>query len=915
MKTQTLDALPLPAAAPSPTEHPGRLRRHFSSPRIDPLDDVRWERRDSAIRSVDGSTVFEQKNVEVPADWSQMATDVVASKYFRGALGTPEREDSVRQLVERVVGRIAAKALEGGWVEDADEANVLRDELAWLVVHQRASFNSPVWFNVGVEDAPQCSACFINAVDDTLDSILELAATEARLFKHGSGSGSNLSGLRGSHEPLSGGGTASGPVSFMRGLDAFAGVIKSGGKTRRAAKMVVLDVDHPDILEFVRAKREEEKKARALVEAGWDASFVEPGNAAAAVFFQNANHTVRVTDAFLEAVESDGPHETRAVVDGRVLERLEAREVLREIASASWDCGDPGLQYDGTIQRWHTCPEAGRIAASNPCSEFLFLDDSACNLASLDLLSFDDPDTGFDSGAFRHAAEVLLTAQDVLVDLSGYPTERIRAHSLRFRPLGLGYANLGALLMARGLAYDSPEGRGLAGTVTALLTGAAYCRSTRLAERLGPFAAFDRHRDSVLRVVEEHRAALDSTPELELAPRDLARDALEVWNEVVERARRHGVRNAQVTALAPTGTIAFMMDCDTTGVEPELALVKTKKLVGGGTLRIANRTVARALRSLGYDEATVETLVESLSERGNPEVLEGLDPDHLPVFDCALRPPGGKRSIAHRGHLRMLGAIQPFVSGGISKTINLPADATVGDVENVFLEGWRLGLKAVSIYRDSSKSSQPLSTGDGPRSKTNEAPKPSGAAPKVRRARSAVRRRLPDERRSITHKFSIAAHEGYLTVGLYDDGQPGEIFLVMAKEGSTISGLMDAFATAISLALQYGVPLEALIEKFSHSRFEPSGFTGNPRVPMAKSIIDYIFRWLASKFLPIEQQLAAGVLSPVEPESPSASSAEPAPGDQMFHDDAPSCSACGAIMVRSGACYRCLSCGTTSSCG
>ena len=812
------------------------LRRFFTTPGVDPADEMAWEYRTAGITGEDGKVVFEQKNIEVPKTWSMLATNVVASKYFRGTPGTPERETSVRKLVARVVDTITRWGQQGGYFATETDRLTFHAELTHLLLRQKAAFNSPVWFNVGVEAHPQCSACFINSVEDSMESILGLAKTEGMLFKYGSGTGSNLSPIRSSKELLAGGGTASGPVSFMKGFDAFAGVIKSGGKTRRAAKMVILNADHPDILEFIRCKAEEEKKAWALIDSGYDGSF--NGEAYSSIFFQNSNNSVRVTDAFMKAVVEDQPWQTHAVRDGHAMEIYKARDLFREIAEAAWLCGDPGLQFDSTVNDWHTCSSTARINASNPCSEYMFLDDSACNLASLNLMLFRSPlDGSFDVEAFKHAVDVVLLAQEVIVGFSKYPTPKIEVNSHAYRPLGLGYANLGALLMASGLPYDSDAGRNYAAAVTSLMCGEAYRMSAKMAERMGAFSGYAQNAEPMLRVIGKHRKAAYQvspegvSPELFAAQRQAWDDALAAGSEV-------GFRNSQVTVLAPTGTIGFMMDCDTTGIEPDIALIKYKKLVGGGMLKIVNNTVPLALQRLGYSTTESQGIIGYLDQKETIEGAPALKPEHLPVFDCAFKPAKGERSIHWMGHLRMMGATQPFLSGAISKTVNLPTNATVEDIEQAYLESWKLGLKAVAVYRDGCKRSQPLNT-------SKEEPKlealPVDSA-------GAVRRRLPDERRSITHKFSIGGHEGYLTVGMYDDGTPGELFVVMAKEGSVVSGLMDSFATSVSLALQYGVPLRVLVDKFSHTRFEPSGFTGNPDIPIAKSITDYIFRWLSLKF-------------------------------------------------------------------
>ncbi len=894
-----------------------RFSRYYTRKGVDPFEAVEWETRDAVIVNEKGETVFEQLGVEFPKAWSQTATNVVASKYFRGPLGTPERESSVRQLISRVSDRIAEWGREGGYFTSEDDADTFHAELTHMLLHQMVCFNSPVWFNVGIEEKPQCSACFINSVEDTMPSILKLAQTEGMLFKFGSGTGSNLSTLRSSREQLAGGGTASGPVSFMRGFDAFAGVIKSGGKTRRAAKMVILNVDHPDIVEFINCKQVEERKAWALIDAGYDGGFNVAGGAYDSVFYQNANHSVRVTDDFMQAVVDDADWTTRAVTDGEPVDTFKARELMTQICESAWHCGDPGLQYDTAINAWHTCAGTDRIHASNPCSEYMFLDDTACNLASINLMRYYDADAErFDVESFRHTCEVLISAQEIVVDFASYPTPRIEANSHRFRPLGIGFANLGALLMARGLPYDSEAGRDYAGAITALMSGAAYAQSARIADVLGPFEGYADNVEPCNRVMRQHRDAIQQLDPAHV-PLELLQGAKGSWDEVVQRCEENGVRNSQISVVAPTGTIAFMMDCDTTGIEPDIALVKYKKLVGGGMIKIVNNTVPIALRRLGYDKDEVRDIVEFIDEHDTIEGAPHLKDDHLAVFDCAFRPASGSRSIAYMGHLKMLGAVQPFISGAISKTINMPEESTVEEVMEAYLEGWRLGLKAVAIYRDNCKRSQPLST-----SREAESPGSSTAT-----ERTPYRTKLPDERQALTHKFSVNGNEGYITVGLFEDGMPGEIFIVMAKEGSTISGLMDSFATAISIALQYGVPLQTLVDKFTHTRFEPSGFTNNPEIPMAKSVMDYIFRWLASKFLNRESQQQAGVVLRDAPEGEGGDLMEVGDGlvdpvgsngaskvTFLFQQDAPSCHDCGAIMVRNGSCYKCLECGTTSGC-
>jgi ribonucleoside-diphosphate reductase alpha chain len=851
------------------------FERRWTRPGVHPYDEITWEYRTAGISSETGKTVFEQKDVEVPAFWSQLATNVVVSKYFRGHVGTPEREHSVKQLIDRVVNTITAWADTQRYFATDEDLAAFQAELTHLLVHQKMAFNSPVWFNVGIEAKPQCSACFINSVQDNMSSIMDLAKTEAMLFKYGSGAGVNLSPIRSSKAKMSGGGIASGPVSFMRGYDAFAGVIKSGGKTRRAAKMVILDVTHPDVIEFIESKAHEEKKAWALIEQGYDPSFT--GEAYGSVFFQNANHSVRVTDDFMKAVERDAEWQTLEVSDGQPAGTYKARDIFRKMADAAHLCGDPGIQYDTTINDWHTSLDTDRIYASNPCSEYMFLNDTACNLASLNLMKFVQEDGEFDVDAFRFAAKVTITAQEILVDNASYPTPKIEENSHRYRPLGLGYANLGALLMNRGLAYDSDEGRAYAGAITALMHGEAYRQSSVIArDHGGPFVEYGVNRSSFLRVIAKHRDAAYELPPVGV-PQEMISSARALYDEVLELGTAHGFRNAQVTVLAPTGTIAFMMDCDTTGIEPDIALIKYKKLVGEGYLKIVNGTVPAALRKLGYTPAQVEEIIAYVNERETIEGAPGLRNEHLPVFDCAFKPVNGERSIHYMGHIRMMGAVQPFLSGAISKTVNMPEAATAEEIEQVYLEGWKRGLKAIAIYRDGSKRSQPLSTGkkkdqgSAEDKDTIESLRKQLAAAQVEATRPH-RRRLPSERTAVTHKFEINGHEGYITVGLYPDGQPGEIFLKMAKEGSTISGLMDTLATSVSLALQYGVPLRDVVNKFAHVRFEPSGFTGNPEIPIAKSLVDYIFRWMGSRFLPSEEKGALGLIdrSAVVAEAPVA---------------------------------------------
>ena len=1089
-----------------------RFSRMFSRPGISPYSEVLWERRTASITDASGKIIFEQKDVEVPADWSMTATNIVSSKYLHGHVGISQgaagaRETGVRQLVSRVAETIRDWGLAGGYFSSLEDAAIFHDELVHLLLTQKVAFNSPVWFNVGCErlepnsDAqnwhwnphscavefsatgyrnPQCSACFINAVDDSLDSILTLAKTEGMLFKWGSGTGTNLSPIRGSKEVLSGGGTASGPLSFMRGFDAFAGVIKSGGKTRRAAKMVILNVDHPDIEDFIDCKAKEEAKAWTLMQAGYDGSGPD-SEAYSSIFFQNANNSVRVTDEFMRAVERDQEFTTRAVLTGEPVKTLRARQLMSKIAEATWQCGDPGMQYDTTINKWHTSKNSGRINASNPCSEYMFLDNSACNLASFNLLKFVNAAGAFDVAAYRHAIAILITAMDILVDNSGYPTESITRNSHDYRPLGLGYANLGALLMAFGLPYDSDAGRDFAAALTAIMSGQAYLQSSVLAEtvptlasatslcqeaqyadgaiqpgrRGGACPGFYINREPFLDVIRLHRAEVNkigkslvssepfSVPQLA----SLIEASKDSWDQALAHGEQHGYRNSQVTVLAPTGTIGFMMDCDTTGIEPDLALVKYKKLVGGGMIKIVNNTVPAALFKLGYTNPQVDSIVSYIDSTGTIEGAPGIKQEHLSVFDCSFKPSKGTRSISPMGHVKMMAAAQPFLSGAISKTVNLPHDSNIDDISEAYLEAWRQGLKAVAIYRDGSKGAQPLNVSDGNKAKAvkgaHEAqestvePAVTAAAERVLTAIGqgstatvgddlrlleekisarlevtansviaaanafsaalsnaansgdskavgpprAIRHRLQEERASLTHKFSIAGHEGYITVGLYPNGQPGEIFIRMAKEGSTVSGLMDSFATAVSLSLQHGVPLKVLVEKFAHTRFEPSGWTGNEQIGFAKSIMDYIFRWLQLRFLSGQQlSLFAGlgggmlaaparipIAAAIESEAPSAlqqESFEQRPpsggippevsaaggghgaavdpkfnledrgvvggtearrGSSAFHaadamkeyldmGDAPSCQTCGAIMVRNGSCYRCMSCGSTSGC-
>ncbi|MSP59325.1 MAG: vitamin B12-dependent ribonucleotide reductase [Myxococcales bacterium] len=938
--------------------HGMTVPRYFTQAGVDPYDLLEWEFRTAAISSEAGHTVFEQKDVEVPKAWSQLATNVVVQKYFRGAVGTPARERSVKQLMSRVVDTISGwGAAQNYFATDADAA-AFADELKHLLVEQKLSFNSPVWFNVGVEKHPQCSACFINSVEDTMESILTLAKTEGMLFKYGSGTGTNLSPLRSSREKLQGGGDASGPVSFMKGFDAFAGVIKSGGKTRRAAKMVILNVDHPDIVEYIGCKMAEEKKAHALIDAGYEGTFT--GEAYGSVFFQNSNNSVRVTDQFMEAVQHDRAWHTRAVTNGAPVDTHRAKDIWRQIGEAAWHCGDPGLQFDTTINAWHTASNTARINASNPCSEYMFLDDSACNLASLNLRKFQNALGELDIAALKKATEISILAQEIVVDNARYPTDRIRDNSVAYRPLGLGYANLGALLMSRGLPYDSDAGRAYAGAVTALMCGHAYATSAKIARDVtGACSGYEANRAPFLGVMEKHRKSVDKI-DAALVPYDLMQAAREVWDDTLTVGREHGFRNAQVTVLAPTGTIGFMMDCDTTGIEPDIALIKYKRLVGGGMLKIVNHTVGEALEKLGYHAADVQSILDYVDKHETIEGAPALKPEHLAVFDCAFRPAQGTRSIHYMGHIKMMSAAQPFLSGAISKTVNLPSEATVEDIQSAYLEAWKLGLKAIAVYRDGCKRSQPVSTAKvedttGLSGKGAQAAQPTLSPEELLRqvamtlkptgAPVAMRRKLEAERDSKTHKFAVAGHDGYITVGMYEDGTPGEIFIRMAKEGSTVSGLMDCFATAVSLALQHGVPLRLLVDKFAHTRFDPAGYTGNEEIPRASSIMDYLFRWLSAKFLPdhdaVDPSQLPLTLAPeptklqvaaAQHAGPNGSAHGGANGKTVAHatvqataqatakmswqqeTDAPLCHECGSMMVRSGACHKCLNCGSTSGC-
>src|SRR5215475_3998835 len=887
------------------------VRRYFTIAGRDPFAEIDWETRDAFIPGKD-KPAFEQKDVEFPKFWSQTATNIVAQKYFRGRMASPEREFSVKQMIGRVVTTIGRWGRDGGYFASDDEAQTFEDELKAILVNQLAAFNSPVWFNVGFEEKPQCSACFILSIDDSMDAILDWIRREGIIFRGGSGSGVNLSRLRSSKEQLSKGGYASGPVSFMRGADASAGTIKSGGKTRRAAKMVVLDVDHPDVEEFIWCKAKEERKARVLESAGYDMSLDSPDWAS--IQYQNANNSVRVSDAFMESATKDEEFNLAARTDGTVLETKDARDLLRQIAAAAWECADPGVQYDTTINSWHTLPNTGRINASNPCSEYMSIDDSACNLASLNLMKFRREDGELDVEAFEHAVDVVFLAQEILVGYSSYPTPEIGRNAKRFRQLGLGYANLGALLMARGLPYDSDEGRAYAAAITAIMTGRAYRKSAEIAKRMGAHAGYAENAGAMLGVISKHRAAVGNIQHAESVPAEMLSSARQAWDDALDLGEVSGFRNAQATVLAPTGTISFMMDCDTTGVEPDFSLVKSKKLVGGGEITIVNKTVPLGLEKLGYAPNEVDEIVAFIDERNTIVGAPYVKGEHYPIFDCAV----GERAIHYRGHVKMMGAIQPFISGAISKTVNLPETATIDEVSELYVDAWKLGVKAIAVYRDNCKVAQPLS-GKGDKTQQVLAPAGVGTAPK--------RRRLPDDRTEVGRKFRVGEYEGYIHVGVFDDGTPGDIFVDIAKDGTTLQGLMNSLMIAVSMGLQYGVPPEVYVSKLSHLRFEPSGPTNDTDIRNAKSIVDYIFRWFGKKFLDVDQQEEAGILS-AEVRAKLADAytngaakpvAEtPAPGQTaLFNsfEDAIECNRCGGRMVRAGTCYTCRDCGTSTGCG
>jgi ribonucleoside-diphosphate reductase alpha chain len=933
------------------------IRRAFTHAGQDPFAQVEWELRDARIGH-GGKVSFEQKGVEFPKTWSQNATNIVSQKYFRGQPGSPEREWSVRQMIRRVAGTISTWGRERGYFATGEDAEAFEAELTHILLHQMAAFNSPVWFNVGWHPVGspkmQASACFILSVEDSMESILEWNTKEGIIFRGGSGSGINLSRIRGSKEALSRGGTASGPVSFMRGADAWAGSIKSGGGTRRAAKMVVLDVDHPDIREFIWCKAKEEDKAAALRDAGFDMSI--DGDGFHSIQYQNANNSVRVTDEFMRAVENDEPWHLIARTTGQPTgEPIPARQLMTEIAEAAWRCADPGVQYDTTINAWHTSPNSGRINASNPCSEYMHVDDSACNLASLNLMKFRRADGSFDVASFEHAVDVMLLAQEIVVSPSSYPTERIGENARAFRQLGLGYANLGAYLMSNGMPYDSDQGRTTAAAITALMTGRAYLRSAEVAAAIGPYDRYEENREAHNAVMQKHRDAAHAIPDATATDAPLLEAARTTWDEAVLAGAEYGYRNAQATVLAPTGTISFLMDCDTTGVEPDFSLVKFKELVGGGQMTIVNRTVPLALQTLGYGDEQIDQILAYINEHSTIVGAPGLQAAHLPVFDVAV----GERAISHMGHIQMMGAIQPFISGAISKTVNLPQSATVQDIADAYTQAWRAGVKALAIYRDGSKTAQALRTDahQGAGSGLTQADIDKAVKEALAKA-PPKRRRMPRERQSITHKFSIGGHEGYITAGMYEDGTVGEIFLTdIGKEGSTLRGMMNSFATAISISLQYGVPLETLVRKFSYMRFEPEGMTSNPEIPFAKSMPDYIMRWLASRFLDVDLQEELGILTPAVRARKAAQdaitsqygdTAGPTPSLDYDDDDderpgpaapavaaatrltdsppvlpavrqgldlGPACQQCGGMMQRTGSCYTCSSCGFNTGCG
>ena len=927
------------------------INRHYTTPGVHPYDEVQWERRDARISNwKDGSVAFEQLDVEFPVGWSLNATNIVAQKYFRGTPGTPERETSFRQVVDRVANTITQWGIEGGYFVDDQESEAFSNELKYILVTQTAAFNSPVWFNIGVKGVPQqASACFILAVEDTMAGILNWHREEGTIFKGGSGSGINLSNIRSSYEHLNGGGTASGPVSFMRGADASAGTIKSGGKTRRAAKMVILNDSHPDIEEFIWCKVKEERKARVLRDAGFDMDL--DGSDAFSIQYQNANNSVRVTDDFMNAVKEDRDWNLNAIADGRAVRTLKARDLWRQIATASWECADPGLQFDTTINKWHTAHAAGRINGSNPCSEYMHIDNSACNLASLNLMNFLQDDDRFDVDSYRHVIEVMFTAQEILVGRADYPTEKIGENSRLFRQLGLGYANIGALLMALGMPYDSDGGRAWAGALTSMMTGHAYATSARIASRMGPFPGFAENERYMLNVLHMHQDANLEIRDIDVVQEDLVRASIDSWASAVRDGEEFGVRNSQATVLAPTGTIGLMMDCDTTGIEPDLGLVKFKKLVGGGNMQIVNQTVPRALRRLNYEGPVIDRIVAYIDENKTIVGSPDLKAEHLPVFACSM----GDNTIHYEGHVRMMAAAQPFLSGAISKTVNMPEEATIDDIEALHMLSWELGIKAVAVYRDNCKVGQPLSTakkdGEGAVAATE-------IVERVveRIITKPVRQKLPRSRRGRTFEFRVADCKGFATIGEYEDGRPGEMFLTVSKQGSTLSGIMDAFAKSISYGLQYGVPLRAFVEAFTNMRFEPAGMTDDPDIRIASSIMDYLFRRLGLEYLSYDERAELGIFSRderIQPTLPGVeeTAVETTMGTEMAPDpksvpsvselvtqielgiaptapisdhsapagirrnmDAPMCMQCGVQMQRAGSCHACPSCGSTSGC-
>jgi len=882
-----------------------KLKRIFTKPGVHPFEEITWVKRNAVIGTED-KKAFEQNDVEFPDFWSVNAVNITASKYFRGKLGTPERESSVKQMISRVARTIRLWGENAGYFNSSSQAQIFEDELTHLLVYQKAAFNSPVWFNVGVTSSPQCSACFILSVEDDMRSILQWITNEGIIFKGGSGAGVNLSRLRSKRESLSQGGRASGPISFMRGADAVAGMIKSGGTTRRAAKMVVLDIDHPDIMDFIRCKADEEKKVKALIDAGYEMNDLN-NDAWASIQFQNANNSVRITDDFMKAYEADATWSTRFRVSGEIADTYRARELLSAIAQAAWECGDPGVQFDTTINDWHTCPNSGRINASNPCSEYMHLDDSACNLASINLMKFLREDGTFMVKEFKHAVDVMILAQDIIVDGSSYPTPKIAENAKNFRELGLGYANLGALLMTLGLPYDSEEGRAVAAAISSLLTGEAYRFSAELARVKGPFRGYEINREPMLRVINKHREASKRIDSNIIKDSTLSEEARLVWDEAAALGETYGVRNSQVSVIAPTGTIALMMDCDTTGIEPDFSLVKMKQLVGGGWMKIINSTVPMALKRLNYSENEIEDIVKWIEEHGTVEGAPNFKDEHLPIFDCAVRSKEGTRSIPWQGHVKMVAAVQPFISGAISKTFNMPHETTKEEILDAYVMAWKLGIKAFAVYRDGSKATQPLHTIQR-KTKANAA------------EISPMRRKLPPTRISETHKFSIAGHEGYLTYGMYDDGSLAEMFIRVAKQGSTLAGLLDSFAIAVSMALQYGVPLKALAQKFIHSRFEPSGYTENPDIRIATSIVDYIFRYLALRFLNDEDLEEFGIRKSEAKETPADTRLPAAEASKFVKYEMPRgfvqadtvCRSCGGMMVRTGSCLTCLECGSSN---